>query len=103
MSVCLLICSAAAEFAVVWWFLTREYRRPASLRRFLSGLALILCLFFSPLFQISMIRQIIAQKELANTIAHAWVILVSLCGLVFMFTILLKLGNRNNSSSSADS
>jgi len=90
MNVLLLTSSAAIEFAAIWWFVTREFRRPASFRRFVSWLALIVCLFFSPLFQISMIRQIVGQAEAADTIAHIWVIAVSLCGLIFMFTLLLR-------------
>jgi hypothetical protein len=92
----LVIASTAIEFLAIWWFITREYRRQASLRRSLSWLVLIACLFCSPFLQISVIRQIAVQRELANTIAHAWVIVVSLCGLIFMFTMLRKIGNDNS-------
>jgi uncharacterized membrane protein YbjE (DUF340 family) len=102
-SVFLLISSTVVEFAVAWWFITREYRRSASLRRFLSWLVLTLCLLFSPFFQISMIRQIVAQRELPNTISYAWVILVGLCALAFMFTILRNLGNKGDLSGTGES
>ena len=100
MNVFLLVGSTATEFAAVWWFITREYRKPASLRRFLLWFVLIVCLFFSPFFQISMIRRIVAQKELANNIAYGWVILGGLCVLIFMFTMLHKHGKRDDRSSS---
>jgi hypothetical protein len=88
----LLVGSTAIEFVVVWWFIAREYQKPASVRRFLLWLILIGCLVFSPFFQISTIRRIVAQKELANNIAYGWVILGGLCVLAFMFTMLSKLG-----------
>ena len=100
MNVFLLVGSTATEFAVVWWFITREYRRPASLRRFLSWLVLMAGIVVSPFLQISMIRRIVAQKELANNIAYGWYILGGLCVLIFMFTMLRKHGKRDGRSSS---
>ena len=100
MSVILLVCSTAGVFAIIWWFVTRELRRPASLRRFVSWLGLIACLFISPFIQILMVRQIVAERELADTIAYGWVISMSLCGLVFMFTLLRRIENENNNSRS---
>jgi len=86
----LLTTSTAIEFAAIWWFVTQEFRSPASLRRFASWFVMVAVLFFSPFLQISMIRQIVAQRETADTLAHIWIIVVSLCELIFMFTLLCK-------------
>ena len=99
MSVIILICSAVIELATVWWFITLKYRKPVSLKRFVSWLVLMVCAFLSPLFQIFMIRQIVAQKELANTLAYGWVIFVGMCVLTLMFRLLLKAQNKDNQSS----
>ena len=95
MNIVILVGSVAIEFALVWWFITREYWRPKSLRRYLSWLVLMIGVFVSPFFQASMIRQIVEQRALADNIAHAWVILVSICGLTFTFTMLHKLRNKD--------
>ena len=86
-SVILLICSAVIEFTIIWWVITHEYRKPANLRRFVAGLALTVCVFFSPWFQIAMIRQAVAEKELATALAYGWVIVTGICWLILMFTL----------------
>ena len=90
MNIFLLTTSTAIEFVAIWWFITWEFRSPASLRRFASWLVMIAFLFFSPFLQISMMRQIVAQRETADTLAHIWIIVVNLCELVFIFTLLCK-------------
>ena len=94
MSVVIIIGSVAIEFAVIWWFITRQYRRPKSFKRFLSGLVLVACLFFSPLLHIAMIRQIVERRALADSIVPVWVILEGACALIFMITVLYKSENK---------
>ena len=90
MKILLLTSATAIEFAAIWWFITREFRKPASPRRFVSWLVLISCLFFSPFLQMDLIRQIVSRSETADTLAFIWFDAVSMCALIFMFALLRR-------------
>ena len=90
MNVLLLTSVTAIEFAAIWWFITREFRKRASPRRFASWVVLISCVFFSPFLQIGLIRQIVSRKETADALAFTWLAAVSVCALIFMFTLLRR-------------
>jgi len=89
-NVLLLTTVTTIEFAAIWWFITREFRKAASPRRFASWVVLISCLFFSPFLQIELIRQIVSRRETADALAFIWFDAVSLCALIFMFTLLRR-------------
>jgi len=86
----LLTSATAIEFAAIWWFITREFQKPASPRRFASWVVLMSCVFFSPFLQMDLIRQIVSRSETADTLAFFWFAAVSLCALIFMFTLLRR-------------
>ena len=57
------------------------------------------CILMSPFVQMTMIRHIVAERELANNIAHAWVVLIGLGELIFMLSLARKPEGKVGSAS----